>query len=425
MLTVSDGVARGEREDASGDLLAELLAGEGYDVVRRVVPDDRAEIAPGAPRARPLLPARAHDRRHGLRAARRDARGDRRRARPARARDRRGDPRRRGRAHAARRPLARARGNGRLDARRQPARLAGRVPRRVRGAPPRARARARAARRPNDAPATARRDGGARPLPEALRLAREDRAHGLRAALRLRRRVPRRRRCPLGGGSLLGHGGDARGALAGDGAQPADRRRDRRAQPENGRTRDPARRPVAAGRDRLLPCLAGRVPAGRVAARAARPLALADPGRDVRRLPVPEARDLARARLAGRGRRARAARRLDRGHERDAVGGVGARRRGRVLGRRLRPPLRALRPRDRPRPGTALVPDPLRRARHLLGVARLPRPDGGVPRADRASACRSARSTGSASPRSRACSRTSTRSSRRATSGGSTRRSSP
>ena len=45
VLTVSDGVARGEREDASGDLLEELLAGEGYDVVRRVVPDDRAEIA--------------------------------------------------------------------------------------------------------------------------------------------------------------------------------------------------------------------------------------------------------------------------------------------------------------------------------------------------------------------------------------------
>jgi molybdopterin adenylyltransferase len=44
VLTVSDGVARGEREDASGDLLAELLAGEGYEVVRRVVPDDRAEI---------------------------------------------------------------------------------------------------------------------------------------------------------------------------------------------------------------------------------------------------------------------------------------------------------------------------------------------------------------------------------------------
>ena len=45
VLTVSDGVARGEREDTSGELLAALLAGEGYDVSRRVVPDDRAEIA--------------------------------------------------------------------------------------------------------------------------------------------------------------------------------------------------------------------------------------------------------------------------------------------------------------------------------------------------------------------------------------------
>ncbi len=45
MLTVSDGVARGEREDRSGDVLAELLAEEGYEVVREVVPDERGEIA--------------------------------------------------------------------------------------------------------------------------------------------------------------------------------------------------------------------------------------------------------------------------------------------------------------------------------------------------------------------------------------------
>jgi molybdenum cofactor biosynthesis protein B len=45
VLTVSDGVARGERDDGSGDALEELLAGEGFEVVRRVVPDDRAEIA--------------------------------------------------------------------------------------------------------------------------------------------------------------------------------------------------------------------------------------------------------------------------------------------------------------------------------------------------------------------------------------------
>jgi molybdopterin adenylyltransferase len=45
VLTVSDGVAEGTREDRSGDLLAELLTGEGFDVERRVVPDDRDAIA--------------------------------------------------------------------------------------------------------------------------------------------------------------------------------------------------------------------------------------------------------------------------------------------------------------------------------------------------------------------------------------------
>lgn len=45
VLTVSDGVARGERDDRSGDLLEELLAADGYEVVRRVVPDEREAIA--------------------------------------------------------------------------------------------------------------------------------------------------------------------------------------------------------------------------------------------------------------------------------------------------------------------------------------------------------------------------------------------
>ena len=45
VLTVSDGVAAGEREDRSGDLLADLLAEEGFDVERRVVPDERDAIA--------------------------------------------------------------------------------------------------------------------------------------------------------------------------------------------------------------------------------------------------------------------------------------------------------------------------------------------------------------------------------------------
>ena len=45
VLTVSDRVSRGEAEDGSGDLLEELLRGDGYDVERRVVPDEAEEIA--------------------------------------------------------------------------------------------------------------------------------------------------------------------------------------------------------------------------------------------------------------------------------------------------------------------------------------------------------------------------------------------
>lgn len=45
VLTVSDGVHHGTRDDRSGDLLAELLAGAGFTVERRIVPDERGEIA--------------------------------------------------------------------------------------------------------------------------------------------------------------------------------------------------------------------------------------------------------------------------------------------------------------------------------------------------------------------------------------------
>jgi molybdenum cofactor synthesis domain-containing protein len=45
VLTVSDGVAAGTRKDRSGEVLAELLAAEGFEVARRVVPDDRDAIA--------------------------------------------------------------------------------------------------------------------------------------------------------------------------------------------------------------------------------------------------------------------------------------------------------------------------------------------------------------------------------------------
>ena len=43
---------RGTREDKSGDLLVELLAADGYEVERRVVPDEAGEIATAIARAR-------------------------------------------------------------------------------------------------------------------------------------------------------------------------------------------------------------------------------------------------------------------------------------------------------------------------------------------------------------------------------------
>lgn len=45
MLTVSDGVHHGTREDLSGDTLDGLLRSAGFEVTRRVVPDERDDIA--------------------------------------------------------------------------------------------------------------------------------------------------------------------------------------------------------------------------------------------------------------------------------------------------------------------------------------------------------------------------------------------
>jgi molybdopterin adenylyltransferase len=45
VLTVSDRVSRGEAADGSGDTLAALLEADGYEVARRVVPDEAGEIA--------------------------------------------------------------------------------------------------------------------------------------------------------------------------------------------------------------------------------------------------------------------------------------------------------------------------------------------------------------------------------------------
>ena len=44
-MTVSDGVAAGEREDTSGALLVQLLESDRYEVEHRVVPDERPKIA--------------------------------------------------------------------------------------------------------------------------------------------------------------------------------------------------------------------------------------------------------------------------------------------------------------------------------------------------------------------------------------------
>jgi molybdenum cofactor biosynthesis protein B len=44
VLTVSDGVHAGVRDDRSGDLLEVLLVGDGFEVVRKVVPDEADAI---------------------------------------------------------------------------------------------------------------------------------------------------------------------------------------------------------------------------------------------------------------------------------------------------------------------------------------------------------------------------------------------
>ena len=73
VLTVSDGVANGSREDAERGALAEPFAGDGYEVERRVVLDEAGEIATAITELAGDGGRRAHDRRHRRRAARRHA----------------------------------------------------------------------------------------------------------------------------------------------------------------------------------------------------------------------------------------------------------------------------------------------------------------------------------------------------------------
>ncbi len=51
VITVSDGVSAGEREDGSGEALASKLAENGYEVIRDLVPDEAEEIADAIRRA--------------------------------------------------------------------------------------------------------------------------------------------------------------------------------------------------------------------------------------------------------------------------------------------------------------------------------------------------------------------------------------
>ena len=177
---------------------------------------------------------------------------------------------------------------------------------------------------------------------------------------------------------------------------------------------------------RVLRRLALRLPGRRLAARPDRALAVADPGRGVRDLPVPQALHVALPSLAGRGRRARAGRRLGRGDRASCRG-----RRGCsappsatwVAGFDLFYSLFDLEI-DREQ-GLHSWADALRRARRVRRRPRPARADRGVPRRGRARPRRGrvvlARRAGGR----RCCSPTSTRSCGRATCAGSTRRSSP
>ena len=231
VLTISDGVHHGTREDKSGDTLAELLEADGFAVERRIVPDERDEIAAAiadlADRSSVVLTTggTGFSPRDVTPEATQDG------ARSGGAGHLRGDPRRRAHPDTARDALSRPRRPPRSDADREHARLARRLPRRLRGAAAGARARARAGGRRPGLDRTSRHERDRTLAAAPLRLARQVRAHRLRAALRLRRRVPRRRRLPGHRQPRLAHARDDRRPHAGDGAQPAHRRRARRPQP--------------------------------------------------------------------------------------------------------------------------------------------------------------------------------------------------
>ena len=220
VLTVSDGVVAGTREDRSGDTLEELLRADGYDVERRVVPDERDQIAAAirelAAGARLVLTT------GGTGLAPRDVT-------PEATRDvlDREAP---GIAQALRADSIAKTPHGLLS--RGAAGVVGstlvvNLPGSPGGCRDGYRGVAAGARRtrssfsPTTRPRTSRRDRRrADAAAGALRAAREDRAHRLRAPVRVRRRVPRGEREAERARARLDHARDGRRPLARDGAQP-------------------------------------------------------------------------------------------------------------------------------------------------------------------------------------------------------------